>query len=510
MQPTITGSVGGFSGVLSVSTGLGFPDAGAVVSARVMEIQDGRAELAVGSVRLSVSVPVPLSAGQEVRLQVVRAAPGQVVLRLVDDSGPAPGAPPSAPALPATPSPARAGAASPSASVPALPTVPHLAGPVELLPGRSAPLTEPGPLELPATSPSAGHSAAQLSAAEPPSRGIPLPPGSGTEWSAAIVEKPPRLSQVADAARGSPLASRVTLGSDAVALPPAARVPGEPTGPLANPRAGGSVPQSTCWRDALAALEALAAGEAPDAPATALATDVLRAWSAESLEAPALARWLRRVIHAVAVPTEAKLASVAPTLTGEGAPLAPNQAQEADPAQHGPPQGPLVDDARTRLALLRTATSEATATSALDRLVVQLATEQARNAAPRSDTTGWTITLPPPLPHQHHPIELRVPRQPAHRNELTPPVRHAIQLRLTLPQLGELVIDLELNSEQTRCRILTTSPFTAALFDATAAELVGGLARAGYPRARVETTVRHTASGSTGDTPAARRVDVRA
>jgi hypothetical protein len=529
VQPSIATHLLGGAGPALAGLDGGLLELGAVLSARVVDVRAGHAWLALGGGRVMVATPAPLVVGQEVRVQVVRAPSGQRVLQLVD------GAAPAGPSLAAPPR---------SASTPlsALAAGPSLAARPAAAGGNLAlPAAEPiGPAQAPAPANAAPGSPAAVGRS--PARGADPPPAGRT----AVAPGAASLPSLVPALRGTSPTASLPPGSSpagAPARPDGGAWPTVPDARLAGGPLGAREPAGAPWRDALAALDRLAAQGATAAPAAQLAAEALRAWQAESLEAPALARWLRRVVYEVAVPLEAKLAadsagtgtpwpdappdgparSEAPIGTAGGlaeAPLAaiprPVAREAAPAARASPPPDDVAappelsaDDARGRLALLRAGTSDDEARAAFDRLAAQLVGDQTRNAlAPAA--AGWCFTLPSPALHPQAPLELRVPSRPAEHGGPEPGVQHAVQLRLALPELGELVVELQTTGEQAHCRILTSSPFVAALFDATAPELVHALARAGYPRAAVETGVRPPARGESARAEPTARLDVRA
>ncbi|HLI26867.1 MAG TPA: flagellar hook-length control protein FliK [Chloroflexota bacterium] len=493
MQPAIAGPGGnGLLGALLMAEDTPL-EVGTLLSARVVGTQGGNVVLAMGGTRLALPATLALTLGQQVRLQVVRTASGQLGLRLVEPAG-VPLAPQSPIASRALPTVLLASAAPTRGSPQPPPAAEAPAGGLAARPEPSAgaalpewPADRPG---APAARAAASHSGAA------PSRMEADP----------LVEEP--LSQPQPA--GALLAPRILPGGSE---PGAAGPAGAAWAPRALPgrplaRTGPGEPARTIWRDALAVLDTLATQGAADSPATALAAETLRAWSTEALEAPALARWLGRVVREVVVPSEAK--QLADSTGLAPAPRAASRpAADAHRGVAGAPE-PLAGDARSRLALLRAATTDAEAAASLDRLAAQLAAEQARSALAPPGAAAWCFTLPPPRPDHPTPLECRVAELPADGSAGETPARYSVQLRLALPHLGELLVDLHTAGEQARCRLLTTSPLAAALFDATMGELAQGLARAGYPRAAVEARVRPAPPARGDSSVLAARLDVRA
>jgi hypothetical protein len=174
------------------------------------------------------------------------------------------------------------------------------------------------------------------------------------------------------------------------------------------------------------------------------------------------------------------------------------------PPGAGAPDGaPRLDsDARGLLAGLEralAASSHPEATVAgrdLARVQSAVHTEQLLNsAAPATPQPGYLVfTLPLAGQGQHGAVEVRVRERASHVDTDAEDARDVVQLRLDLPGLGPLAVDLTAQAGRIACHFLTDTPFAAALLAAGSDALAEALRAAGYEGAAVRAAPRPAAS----------------
>jgi hypothetical protein len=279
----------------------------------------------------------------------------------------------------------------------------------------------------------------------------------------------------------------------------------------------GQLDPRAAWDEALGALQRLVHGEGgPVARATA--RDLLSGWRVPLEQGAAgLDRWLRGGVEQTAVPLEAKVADLVAT-RGE----ASAGDLLADRA--------IGQDARARLdGLARTldgggrpmrgAAGQEVAGPSLQRLQATIQAEQVVNGAP-SDQAGqrfFAMTLPAMLGQQPSSLELQVRERDARPGEGGEVARpDVVRLKLSLPNLGGLAINLTVGQSSVACSFAATSSFSEALIGASSGELVGRLKRLGYQQTTVETVQEAVTPSSSvavprpEPSPRVRHVDTRA
>jgi len=282
---------------------------------------------------------------------------------------------------------------------------------------------------------------------------------------------------------------------------------------LARQLLAGEHAPGAAWVEALGTLERLSrAGQLP-AAAARLVDQSLAAWSPARDEPGALASWLERALRAVGTPLEARLVeqagderALASWLGSAGEPFA----TEPGTATIGPRS-----DVRLQLQALQRAVAEgpasdaAAASRALERLQRSVEAEQILNAA-RPETTGpryFVFTLPAARQQPAGTIELRVRERPAGSADGPAEAPQTVQLRLALPRLGELQINLTVRGAQVACRFVAGAPFAAALLSASAPELAQRLHEVGYDRPAINSVQGPTRPPSGGVPPSPPTVD---
>jgi hypothetical protein len=160
----------------------------------------------------------------------------------------------------------------------------------------------------------------------------------------------------------------------------------------------------------------------------------------------------------------------------------------------------------------------ASLSQALQRVQATVQAEQLLNAstAERSEPKFFAVTLPTMLGQQSSTIELRVrerdPRSPKRSESSRPDV---VQIKLDLPGLGGLGVNLTIGQHSVACHFAAATPFAEALLSASAGELVGRLKRLGYGHTTVDAAVEApeltvSAPPTPAPLPKLQRVDVNA
>jgi hypothetical protein len=254
-------------------------------------------------------------------------------------------------------------------------------------------------------------------------------------------------------------------------------------------QAGQLVP-GAAWGELLGSLHELTQGPMSGSQAGVLAAELLGDWRVPLEEgATGIARWLQRAVDQAGTPLEAKLAR---PMAGPGGDGTPNAAHTS-PSQ----------DVRARLDLLaqaipsgaRGARGElaSSLSASLQRVQATVQGEQLLNgstAAPaeqRSEPRFFAVTLPTVMGQQLSTLELRVKERDARPTKPGEPARpDVVQLKLSLPGLGNLSVNLTVGQHSVACHFATATPFAEALLTASASELVGRLKRLGYGHTTVE------------------------
>lgn len=260
------------------------------------------------------------------------------------------------------------------------------------------------------------------------------------------------------------------------------------------------------WGELLGELQRLTRGGGASSQVGVLAQELLADWRVPIEDgAEAIARWLQQAIDQVATPLEAKFARP-PALLGD-------RLGATSPGQ----------DVRARLDLLGQVLAlsprgeRSPLAHAIHRTQATIQSEQILNGAQveRSEQRYFAVTLPTVVEERATTLELRVrerdARDGARHDGARPDV---VQMRLDLPSLGDLGINLTIGQHSVICHFSAATPFAEALLTASGEELVGRLKRLGYSHSAVD-AVREAPepiapAPPPASAPKVARVDVRA
>jgi len=259
------------------------------------------------------------------------------------------------------------------------------------------------------------------------------------------------------------------------------------------------------WDQLLGELQRLMRGGGANSQIGVLAQELLADWRVPIEDgADGIAQWLRSAVDQVATPLEAKLARTATFLSGE------------QPALTTPGQ-----DARARIDLLGQVLAlsprgeHSPLAHALHRTQATIQSEQILNGATveRSEPRFFAVTVPTIVEQRSSALELRVrerdARGSAHGDVVRPDV---VQIRLDLPSLGDLGVNLTIGQHSVACHFSAATPFAEALLTASTTELMGRLKRLGFSHTAIDTA--HEAPEPIFPAPAATprvsRVDAKA
>jgi hypothetical protein len=238
----------------------------------------------------------------------------------------------------------------------------------------------------------------------------------------------------------------------------------------------GQLDPKAAWGELLAELHGLAREAGTGSQAGMLAAELLADGRVPLDDgADGIARWLKSAVDQAATPLEAKLTRALVNPGGEG----------ATPGQ----------DVRARLDLVAqampgTMRGEQTPLShALHRTQATIQAEQFLNGASteRAEQRFFAVTLPTVMGQQPSTLELRVrerdarPRAPG---DLSQP--DVVQMKLSLPGLGDLGVNLMVGQHSVSCHFSAGSAFAEALLNASSGELVGRLKRLGFAHTAVD------------------------
>lgn len=241
----------------------------------------------------------------------------------------------------------------------------------------------------------------------------------------------------------------------------------------------GQLDPKAAWGELLGELQDLARGIGGGSQAGVLASELLADWRVPLEEgSDGIARWLRTAVDQAATPLEAKLTRA---LIGPG-------------AEHGTATTPG-QDVRARLDLLvqampGSARGEQTALShALQRTQATIQAEQFLNGASteRAEQRFFAVTLPTVMGQQPSTLELRVRErdaQPRVPGVVSQP--DVVQMKLSLPGLGDLGVNLMVGQHSVSCHFSAGSAFAEALLSASSDELVGRLKGLGFAHTAVD------------------------
>jgi hypothetical protein len=282
------------------------------------------------------------------------------------------------------------------------------------------------------------------------------------------------------AAGGSPAdaASAVTLSRLGLPLTPLSLA-------VARQLLAGQFDPPTAWGQLLGELQRLMRSGGANSQIGVLAHELLSAWRVPVEDgAKGIAQWLRNAVDQTATPLEAKLGRTTSMFDGAHTAL-------STPGQ----------DTRARLDLLGQVLAHSPRgersplAHALLRTQATIQSEQILNGASveRSEPRFFAVTIPTIVEQRPSALELRVRERDAQdtvRRDLVRP--DVVQIRLDLPSLGDLGVNLTIGQHSIACHFSASSPFAEALLTASATELVGRLKRLGFS---------HTAIDAAHETP---------
>ncbi|MCC7367890.1 MAG: flagellar hook-length control protein FliK [Chloroflexi bacterium] len=252
----------------------------------------------------------------------------------------------------------------------------------------------------------------------------------------------------------------------------------------------GQFAPSAAWGELLDTMQQLTRSPMSGSQAGVLAAELLADWRVPLEEGAAgIARWLQQSLDRTGTPLEAKLARPAldappPDGTSRAALTSPGQDVRARLdllAQSLPPQ------AREGRSALATSLS-----ASLQRVQATVQGEQLLNGSPaapaeRSEPRFFAVTIPTVMGQQLSTLEMRVRERDARPTKPGEPARpDVVQLRLNLPGLGDLAVNLTVGQHSVACHFGAATPFAEALLNASASELVGRLKRLGYGHTTVD------------------------
>jgi hypothetical protein len=280
----------------------------------------------------------------------------------------------------------------------------------------------------------------------------------------------------------------------------------------------GQLDPPAAWGDLLPELQELARSAGQGSQAGALASELLADWRVPVHDgANAIAAWLRASIDRLAIPLESKLVRSLTPPAGDPARAANDQIQAAgdqewagaassgEPARSsallvspGESFGPAVtpgQDVRARLDLLGQALPPSTRgehdalSYGLQRVQATIQAEQILNggSVERAEPRFFAVTLPTVMERQTGTLQIRVRErdaQPRRRGDAGRP--DIVQLKLSLPGLGDLGVNLTIGQQSVACHFAAGTSFTEALLNASSGELVNRLKRIGFANPAVD------------------------
>jgi hypothetical protein len=267
----------------------------------------------------------------------------------------------------------------------------------------------------------------------------------------------------------------------------------------------GQLDPEAAWGELLGELHALARGLGGGSQAGVLASELLADWRLPLEQgADGIARWLRSAVDQAATPLEAKLARSLLTPGGQ-------QRGSATPGQ----------DVRARLDLLAqvlppTSQGErAPISQALQRTQATIQAEQILNgaSAERTEPKFFAVTLPAVIGQRPSTLELRVRERDSQRRASGEAVQpDVVQMKLNLPGLGDLGVNLTVGQHSISCHFAAESAFAEAMLSASSSELVGRLKRLGFSYTSVDAAHERIEQPTPllAPTPRMSRVDAKA
>jgi hypothetical protein len=489
--------------------GAGGLAAGQTIHARVTRVQGDTVQLRWGDQSIAVASRVPLTVGQQIDLQVEEGANGTMLLRMVDST------------LGNGRQPSSAGTFEPTGSAPS-----QLANGPVAPPGPDGPNGPEGGPIVRGAMPTYGKLAQSVSGAaafgqlmaklgHDAGRTLARAPLAPADLGRLLVTVGVHPDEVNAVLVGEMLAQGVAVNEasirtlrrgitaaggtlrDAAAAIALSRL-GLPITPLslaiARQLQAGQLDPPAAWGELLTELHVLARDAGAGSQAGALAAELLADWRVPVEDgAEGIARWLQTTVDRTATPLEAKLARAA---APPGTPGAPG-------SESGLPSTPS-QDVRARLDLLSQTLptwgpggqggrgslgEQGLLAQALQRTQATVQAEQILNGAPadRTDQRYFAVTLPTVMGEQSSTLELRVrereagPRVPG---EIAQP--DVVQMKLSLPSLGDLGVNLMVGQHSVSCHFSAASPFAEALLTASSSELVGRLKRLGFSHMAVD------------------------
>jgi hypothetical protein len=270
----------------------------------------------------------------------------------------------------------------------------------------------------------------------------------------------------------------------------------------------GQLDPEAAWGELLGELHGLARGLGGGSQAGVLASELLADWRLPLEQgADGITRWLRSAVDQAATPLEAKLARSLVTPGGE-------QRGSATPGQ----------DVRARLDLLAqvlppTGQGERAPISlALQRTQATIQAEQILNGASaerteRMEPKFFAVTLPTVIGQRPSTLELRVRERDAQRRASGKAGQpDVVQMKLNLPGLGDLGVNLMVGQHSVSCHFSAESAFAEAMLSASSSELVGRLKRLGFSYTSVDAAHERIEQPTPllAPTPRMSRVDAKA
>jgi hypothetical protein len=267
----------------------------------------------------------------------------------------------------------------------------------------------------------------------------------------------------------------------------------------------GQLDPEAAWSELLGELHGLARGLGGGSQAGVLASELLADWRLPLEQgADGIARWLRSAVDQVATPIEAKLSRSLATPSGE-------PRGSATPGQ----------DVRARLDLLAqvlpssSQRERAPISLALQRTQATIQAEQILNgaAAEHAEPKFFAVTLPTVIGQRPSTLDLRVRERDARRRTPGEAVQpDVVQMKLNLPGLGDLGVNLMVGHHSVSCHFSAGSAFAEAMLSASSSELVGRLKRLGFSYTSVDAAHERIEQPTPllSPTPRMSRVDAKA
>jgi hypothetical protein len=249
---------------------------------------------------------------------------------------------------------------------------------------------------------------------------------------------------------------------------------------IARQMLAGQLDPRSAWAEVLPDLQRLARYAGSSTQAGMLAAELIADWQVPLRDGPpAVERWLRTTVDQIATPLEAKLSR---------SPSGPGPAGE-------PPASTPSQDVRARLDLVAQALATAgrgdrtSLGQTLQRIQATVQSEQLLNGATpdRAEQRFFAVTLPSVVDQRPSTLQIRVRERDGQPRKPGEPARpDIVHLKLSLPGLGDLGVNLTVGQHSVSCHFSAATPFAEALLTAGAGDLVGRLKELGYSHAAVD------------------------